>query len=176
MLTPKYFARIRELAAQPVDTSVFDFSVLGGGGGAGSALARNRTLHAILRTFCPVGRIGRLGWVVRHADVSDVRRRSQEFIAPYGEEMVQLTGGKNFLLGLEDGPDYQRQLGFMRQVMRQDDVTRLIAPNAARLAKELIDCCGGEIDAVEDLLFHVAAETCADYFGFEIEDPIEFAQ
>ena len=176
VLTPKYFARIRELAARPVETGAFDFSELGGGGGLVSALARNRTVHALLRTICPVGRIGRFGWVVRYADVSDVRRRSSEFIAPYGEEMVQLTGKKNFLLGLEDGPDYQRQLGFMRQVMRQDDVERLIAPNAASLSRELIDCCGGEIDAVEDLLFRVAAETCADYFGLEIDDPIAFSQ
>jgi cytochrome P450/deferrochelatase/peroxidase EfeB len=176
VIKTKYYARIRELAAREVDTSDFDFARLGKGGGLGAGLARSRTLHALLRIFWPVGRIGRFGWVVRHADVADVRRRSTEFIAPYGEEMVQLTGGANFLLGMKDGPDYRRQLGFMRQVMRPDDVPLLIGKNAQRLSEELIACCAGEIDAVEDYLFRVAAETCADYFGLEIEDPIIFAQ
>jgi cytochrome P450/deferrochelatase/peroxidase EfeB len=176
VIKPKYYDRIRELAARSTDLSDFDFARLGTGGGIASGLARNRLVHAFLRVFWPVGRIGKFGWVVRHADVSDVRRRSGEFAAPYGEEMVQLTGGANFLLGMSDGPDYRRQLGFMHQVLRPEDVGPLIGDNARRLSEELIACCAGEIDAVEDHLFRVAAETCADYFGLEIEDPIAFSQ
>lgn len=176
MIKPKYYKRIRELAARNVDLTDFDFTRLGKGGGLGSGLARSRTLHALLRIFWPVGRIGNFGWVVRHADVSEVRRRSEEFAAPYGEEMVQLTGGANFLLGMSDGPAYRRQLAFMHKVLLPEDVSGLIGSNAQRLSEELIACCAGEIDAVEDYLFRVASETCADYFGLEIEDPIAFAQ
>lgn len=176
MITPKYYDRIRELAARDLDFTEFDFARLGKGGGIASGLARNRVVHALLRIFWPVGRVGRFGWVVRHADVSEVRRRSDVFAAPYGEEMVQLTGGANFLLGMNDGPDYRRQLGFMRQVLRPEDVSSLIGKNAQRLSEELLACSAGEIDAVEDYLFRVAAETCVDYFGLEVEDPIAFAQ
>lgn len=176
MITPKYYDRIRELAARTTDLSDFDFARLGTGGGLASGLARNRVVHALLRIFWPVGRIGRFGWVVRHQDVSEVRRRSEEFAAPYGAEMVQLTGGANFLLGMSDGPGYRRQLDLMRKVLRPEDVETLIANNARRLSEELIAVCAGEIDAVEDYLFRVAAETCADYFGLEVEDPIAFSQ
>ncbi len=177
MIEPKYYTKIRAAQAAPptkAELAEFDFSVLKGGGGVGASLAQSRLVHALLRRFWPVGRIGGLGWAVRHADVSDMRARWEDFNAPYGLEMRDLTGGEDFALGLQDGPVYQRQLGFMKSVMRADDLPR-VARNARQIAEHAVAYSGGEIDAVEDLLVRVAVETCADYYGLSVDEPIQFA-
>ncbi len=179
MVEPKYYEKIRTAQAKPpgeTDLATFDFNVLKGGGGLGATLAQSRLLHRILRRFWPVGRIGRLGWVVRHSDVAEMRERWEDFNVPYGLEMRDLTGGEDFALGLQDGPAYRRQLAFMRSVIRADDLPRLVAPNARRLSKAVVAYSGGEIDGVEDLLVRVAVETCADYYGLAVDDPVAFAQ
>src|SRR5690606_12516484 len=178
-MTPKYFEKIRAAqAAQPNAShdGAFDFSILKSGGGVGAELAQSRLVHAFLRRFRPTGRIGKLAWAARHADVAEIRRRSDVFHSPYGEEMRELTGGANFVLGMQPGPACDRQLGFMKAVMRPGDIPALIAPNAKRIAEALVVQAGGDIDAVEDLALRVAAETCADYFGLDLDDPIAFSQ
>jgi len=177
MIEPKYYKKIRAAqAAPPTDAEIadFDFSILKDGGGIGASLAQSRFVHAMLRRFWPVGRIGGLGWAVRHADVSDMRARWEDFNAPYGLEMRDLTRGEDFALGLQDGPVYRRQLGFMKSAMHAADLPR-VAENARRLAEHAVAYSGGEIDAVEDLLVRVAVETCADYYGLSVGEPIDFA-
>jgi cytochrome P450 len=104
--------------------------------------------------------------VTRFDDVKDVLRRDRDFEVVYGPRMEQLTGGRNFFLGMQDTPDYTRDVSAMRLAVRRDDFTTLVRPFAYRCAAELVDrATNGRIDVPQDLTLRVPAQWLGEYFG-----------
>jgi cytochrome P450 len=104
-------------------------------------------------------------FVTRFDDVKDVLRRDQDFEVVYGPRMMQITAGHNFFLGMQDSPDYTRDVSNMRLAVRRDDLPSIIAPFAATLAATLVGAAPGRIDVPQDLTLRVPAQLLGAYFG-----------
>jgi cytochrome P450 len=94
---------------------------------------------------------------------------------PFGRKMRKLNGGPNFLLGMQDGPDYQRQRQFAMQVFKLEDIPNVIGPLSASLARKAVRNSGGQLDAIRDLVTLIPTELCDSYFGLSIPDKHAFA-
>ena len=157
----------------------FDFNILGPDT-LTKRLTTRLTLWAIktglsaCRAFWPLPRIGRLVVVTLDADVREVLKNTQTFGVPYGTEMRDLGGGADFVLGL-DGDAQKRQRDIILSVVRRDDAAMLVG-ETRKWAEQLISSSRGRIDVMGDLITRVATETCATYFGFDIEDVDAFAE
>ena len=64
-------------------------------------------LMRFFRRFWPILRIpfARLVIVFRDEDVREVLAHHEEFPVPWGSKMIALSGKKNFVLGMKEGPD-----------------------------------------------------------------------
>lgn len=134
-----------------------------------------RVVFAFFRTFWPIPRFGRLVIVTRDADVRDVLAKHDIFRVPYGPEMKELGGGAaTFVLGLE-GVQQQRQHELIRSLIGEQDAKWLIQ-RTRQIADTLIDASEGRIDIMKDLITRVASETCAEFFGLNVDDPDAFAE
>jgi cytochrome P450 len=103
--------------------------------------------------------------VTRFEDVKDVLRRDQDFEVVYGPRMMQITAGQNFFLGMQDSPEYSRDVSNMRLAVRRDDLPTIVKPFADRRAAELVRAARGRIDVPQDLTLRIPAEMLAGYFG-----------
>ena len=103
--------------------------------------------------------------VTRYDDVKDVLRRDGEFTVVYGPRMQAVTGGHNFFLGMQDSPDYTRDVSNMRLVVRRDDLPGRVAPFLAHTASVLAAAAGARIDVPAALTRRVPARLVAEYFG-----------
>lgn len=103
--------------------------------------------------------------VTRFEDVKDVLRRDEDFEVVYGPRMRQITGGANFFLGMQDTPEYTRDVSNMRLAVRRDDVANLVKPFAARRAAELVGATNGRIDVPQALTLRVPTQMLGVYFG-----------
>jgi cytochrome P450 len=102
---------------------------------------------------------------VRHEDVLDILNRDDDFEAVYEPRMREITGGDNFFLGMQDTPNYTRDVSNMRLAVRRDDVRDIIAPFAAEKSAEFVDASSGRIDVPRDLTLRVPALLMREYFG-----------
>ena len=136
MLELKYFARIDRYERDerndkdPRPLPPFDIGVLGTDGlfrRATRRFTRWFVLFAfwVLRAVWPVARFGRLVIVSRYDDVRDVLARPQHFQVPFGPEMRTLTGGADFLLGL-DGPAHDAQREILEAVVLRSDAQGIL--------------------------------------------------
>jgi cytochrome P450 len=128
----------------------------------------------ILREFYPNPRIFGLIVVTRDSDVREVLERPQTFHVPFGLEMSELTGGGNFVLGM-DGPEHDTQGKTIQAVMQAADIAA-IQRLSRQSAETLITAAAGRIDVMQGLMTRVAAETCCGYFGLAVDDPDSFAE
>jgi cytochrome P450 len=103
--------------------------------------------------------------VTRYEDVMEVLSRDGDFEVVYEPRMIDITGGENFFLGMQDTPRYTRDVSNMRIAVRRNDVTDIIAPFAARKAKELVAAASGRIDVPQDLTLRVPSMLIGEYFG-----------
>jgi cytochrome P450 len=183
--TLKYFEKIAAAQARSgdEDTSTegdFDFDDLGADR-YWSPLLRGlwlwalRVVFAFFRAFWPIPKFGRLVIITRDTDVCDVLSKPSIFGVPYGPEMKELGGGEaTFVLGL-DGEEQKCQHELIRGLIRDEDTTWLIG-RTRQIADTLIDVSGGRIDVMKDLITRVASETCAEYFGLNVDDTDAFAE
>jgi cytochrome P450 len=104
-------------------------------------------------------------FVTKFDDVKDVLARDEDFEVVYGPRMIRITGGANFFLGMQDSPDYTRDVSNMRVAVRRDDLASIIKPFAENLATELVETSGGTIDVPRDLTLRVPAQLVGHYFG-----------
>jgi len=131
----------------------------------------------LLRRFWPVARFpGGWAMVTRFEHVQEVLAKENVFPVPFGERMMEMTSGPNFVLGMQDGPEYQRQHAQILQAFRRDDVAATVAPLSAKFAADIVGGCGGRIDAIEDLITRVPTLLCESYYGVPIQDKRLFAQ
>jgi cytochrome P450 len=122
-------------------------------------------IFAILRRIKPILLIKNYALVTRFEDVQEVLARDQVFLVTYGEKMRVVTGGEDFFLGIQDSPEYTRDVSHMRSVMRREDIPDRIAPFVQKTANELVAAAGSQLDVVKQLSKTVPSRWIADYFG-----------
>ena len=120
-----------------------------------------------LRQHAPAMQLGGLAFITRYRDVMDVLRRNDVFsVAPYGDAMMRINRGPNFLLGMDDGAAYRQQLHALSRAFRREDVERVRSTVAARTSEVLgAAMTAGRLDMVDGFGRLVPARFIADYFG-----------
>jgi cytochrome P450 len=167
-------------AAEP--TSIFDLNDLRASVTAPAkllfTLLSNQRLFALVRRFWPFPTLPVLNVVVvtRYDDVKEVLANDAVFPVPWADKVRTLDGGPNFILGMQENAEYRR---YQQQVMRiftLDDVTKIVAPMAARFAHEIIDCSGGRLDAIQNFITRVPTLICEHYYGVRVapEEEVDF--
>jgi Dyp-type peroxidase family len=139
------------------------------------AVAHPERIFAVLRRLKPILTIKDLTLVTRFEDVQEVLSRDTVFQVPYADNFAELTGGRNFFLGMSNTPEYQRDVSNMRIVVRRDDIPTRIAPFVGKTADAIVAAAPGRLDVVQDLALRVATDFVADYFGTPSPTPDAFA-
>jgi cytochrome P450 len=127
------------------------------------AIRNPEPIFALLRRVAPILMIRNVAVVTRFEDVQEVLSRDDVFQVLYGEKMRVITGGRDFFLGMQNSPEYTRDVSHMRSTMRREDVPRISAFVQAT-ASELVAASGGRLDVVP-LSRIVAARWVGEYFG-----------
>jgi cytochrome P450 len=120
-------------------------------------------IFAGLRAAWPIAGLRGFYAVTGHDDVSEVFGCDADFDTPYRDNILALTDGQDFFLGLRDGPDYRAKLSAMRRVTAAGDLAAL-GDQAESLAEKLLAQAAGSVEVVS----HVRAVTfgvMAPYFG-----------
>ncbi len=123
-----------------------------------------RELFANLRRSRPIPVVGDTALVMRFRDVQEVLSRDEVFQVPYRSRTEVVTGGQNFLLGMQNSPEYERDLAHMRCAIRRDDLAR-IGSIVQRIAADLVREAGRTIDVVQALFRVVPSHLVEEYFG-----------
>ncbi len=155
-------------------------------GGFGAALGSpegQRRAFAVLRAFQPnlvlsqllVKAYDNTGTVIvsRRQDVREVLERSDVFDVVYAPRMEMITGGADFFLGMQDIPDYARDVSNMRVVVRRDDLPTIVQPIVAAKAAALVAASGGTFDVPQALTLPTAHHLLEVYFGTPGPTPAE---
>jgi Dyp-type peroxidase family len=137
-------------------------------------------LLALLRTFSPVFRWGRLVIVSRYEDVKIVLDNEDgDFPVIYSQEMEELSGGTQGVLGLDGAAHCCLRRRLERHLtapdMRAHDIEKIRIWSREN-ANALLDAGGGEIDVCRDLITRTASEVCCRYMGLELHDPDAFGE
>jgi cytochrome P450 len=125
----------------------------------------SRRALGLLRSLVPVVRLGDVAIVTRYADVVEVLGRDPDFtIGLYSPKMEAIAG--RFILGLQQGPEYEHDVSVLRLVVPQDDMAR-IRRFVANIVGEIFTRLSpyGELDVVRDLSDPVPARLSDRYFG-----------
>src|SRR5580704_8552839 len=128
------------------------------------AVQHPEPIFALLRRIKPILLIKNFALVTRFDDVQEVLARDDVFQVLYGEKMRVVTGGQDFFLGMQDSPEYTRDVSHMRSVVRREDIPGKIVPFVQKTASDLVTAAGGQLDVVE-LSKTVPTHWIADYFG-----------
>jgi len=108
--------------------------------------------------------------VARYDDVQEVLSRDDVFQMGIAEKMKLLTRGPNFILGMEDGNEYQRVRGQLMQAFRRDDAEFIRSLCAKESSKIVRNARGRRLDAIQDLITRVPTTVCEEYFGVTLND------
>ncbi len=140
--------------------------------------SRPEAMFDELRERLPTLVIGRMAFVTRFADVLDVLGRADVFsVRPYGDAMMRINRGPNFLLGMDDGPEYQQQLSLLRRAFHREDAARIRQSVASRTSEALAPALtAGRLDLVDGYGRLVPALFVADYIGTPGPDPATLMQ
>ena len=122
-------------------------------------------IFAILRRIKPILLFENYALVTRFNDVQEVLARDEVFQVTYGQKMMKVTGGENFFLGMQNSPEYTRDVSHMRSVVRREDIPGRIGPFVQKTATDLVAAAGKELDVVTQLSQTVPTRWVADYFG-----------
>lgn len=121
-------------------------------------------LFAVLRRVKPILIVKNVALVTRFEDVQEVLARDDIFQVTYGPKMRVITGGQDFFLGMQNSPEYERDVAHMRSVMRRQDIA-VIAGFVAKTAEQIVSQSGGKLELVNQLSRVVPARWIAEYFG-----------
>lgn len=102
--------------------------------------------------------------VTRAADVREVLAREADFAVVYGPRMRKLTGGRDFFLGVQDGPLYRRDTEAMRRIVKPGDMES-IAAMARGEAAAAVKAAGGGMDYVASIGARIPALMVERHFG-----------
>jgi cytochrome P450 len=125
-----------------------------------------RPLFAFLRDHQPIFAAHKLAVVSKYVDVLEVLQDQDAFgVADiYAAKMEATTG--DFVLGMENGPQYQQEMGWMRQAVAASDLDR-IRHRAALSAEQKMAAAAntGRLEVVGALTERIPTELVGDYFG-----------
>lgn len=184
MFELKYFDRIRRYdqdeQSRKLEHPPFDIKDLGVDNNfrrAGRWLQRYAFIFIgwFLRTLWPwpTFRIGRTIIVSGYDDVVDVLKRRDDFLVPFGPEMMAITQHTNFVLGM-DGKEHDDQRALMTSAVdRTADLPRILE-STRYYTEKLLASSGGQIDVMRDLLGRVFTESADEYFGLDLDEPNAF--
>jgi cytochrome P450 len=103
--------------------------------------------------------------VTRHADVTEVLEREADFAVVYEPKMRAITAGENFFLGMQDSPDYTRDVANMRLAVRRTDLPDIVVPYVAEHSAAIVQASGGRLDVPATLTLPVLTGLVGAYFG-----------
>lgn len=182
MIRTKYFEGVEfaQAAQKPVsEMPPFDAERLrskGIGARVITALLENpRPLLKFLRRRWPTIKLSRFALVLKNADVREILERQDVFETPFGPEMREMAGGADFVLGMQDGPDYRRLKSALLSAFPPAEVEKKVRPIAARHSREIMRHAMPGFDAVGELMKIVPVLICRDYYGMAIDDEKTFA-
>jgi cytochrome P450 len=103
-------------------------------------------------------------------DVREILEKNQVFtVKLYGAKMASPRGP--FILGMPDGPQYQRELAILRTAVRWDTDQLAIAEIVGRVTKEVLDKIRQtpgppyQLDLIHEIAWRVPVRLCGEYFG-----------
>jgi cytochrome P450 len=111
--------------------------------------------------------------VSRFRDVLEVADVNSVFgVKPYAVTNGVIFGGQNFLLGMEDGPQYEFEVSALRVVIRRTDLDTIRSLVAAN-ARELTDAAApaGRLDITDGFARALPLRLAGQYFGVPGPDP-----
>ncbi len=129
------------------------------------AVAHPEPIFALLRRVQPILFVKDLALVTRFDDCQEVLSRDDVFQVTYAEKFNAVTGGHNFFLGMQNTPDYTRDVSAMRLVVRREDIPTRILPIVDREARQIVAASGGRLDVVADLGRVVPVRLVKEYVG-----------
>lgn len=88
--------------------------------------------------------------VTRFDHVQEVLSRDWVFQVPYRQKMERVTAGQNFFLGMQNTPEYTRDVSNMRWRCAVPMSTSASRPSS-RAAEDILAASGGRIDVVQTL-------------------------
>jgi cytochrome P450 len=126
-----------------------------------------------IRASAPDFALPGLAFVTGYHDVCEVLQRSDVFsVAPYGEAMARINRGPSFLLGMDDGPEYRRQLERLASAFHPDDDDGVRACVSLRASETLAAAAVvGRLDLVGGFGRLVPSLVLGEYFGVPGPDP-----
>ena len=130
----------------------------------------------LLRNIKPILKVKNFVLVTRYDDVQEVLARDDVFQVTYKDKMEKVTSGKNFFLGMQNSPDYERDVSVMRLAIRREDVAGRVAGFVAQTAERIMAAAPGRIDLVPELSKLVPTMWVGDYFGTPGWQREEFAE
>jgi cytochrome P450 len=119
-----------------------------------------------LRENRPIFRSPALTFVTTYADVLEVLSRDDVFSVRLYAPKMQRIAPSGFILGLEDSPQYARDVSVLRLVFSRNDLTRIrefVAHTAAQIIEGVAE--QRRFDLVSDLSRVIPARLVAEYFG-----------
>jgi cytochrome P450/deferrochelatase/peroxidase EfeB len=184
MLNSKYFAAIDNFeqaeaastaAPQPFETKGFlkrttIITMI-----AGLVLKMLMGILRIARVFFRRLSFGNFHVVLRSDDILEVLRSHTEFEVPFGREMTMLAGGAEFVLGITDPDQHDRQREIIKRVLPPKGLASRARNLARRYASGLIANSGGRIDVMRDCFIRATTEVCFTLFGVRAHDAYGFA-
>ena len=105
--------------------------------------------------------------VSRYRDVFEVASLDQIYsVKPYGVAMMRNNGGPNFILGMDDGPDFESDLAILHLAVKRSDMDRIrtIVHAYATAAVEKARSTGS-LDVTQNYARLVPSQFVAEYFG-----------
>jgi cytochrome P450 len=122
-------------------------------------------VFALLRKIDPILLVKDMAIVTRFTDVQEILSRDDVFHVPYAQHFAMLCEGRNFILGMEDTPQYTRDVATLRLAIRREDIPGIVAPLVTARATALVSAAGGAIDVVTELADMVPSALVAEYLG-----------
>ena len=127
-------------------------------------------VFALLRRFKPILLVKNYALITRFEDVQEVLNRDGVFQQLYGKKMAQVNQGMNYILGMENSPDYTRDKSNLWQTMPRQEIPGRIVPLIETAARDVLAAANGELDITLDLFQGVQLQLIREYFGITIPD------
>jgi cytochrome P450 len=129
---------------------------------------------AVLRLLCPLPRIGRYLLVTRFDDVQEVLARSEEFVVPYRQKIIDIGWLPLYFLAHERRDDaYFLSVEAVHALWTNDDLVRVRAI-ADEVTSTAIHQGLGRVDAMTDVVVPSALAIVERYYGIKIREPAKF--
>ena len=124
-----------------------------------------RWLLSLGRSITPVISLGKNTYVFRYDDVMEILTRNDAFtISEINGENISRHIGNSFILGLDDGTEYRRNLGILRKSIHVND-PELIRTIIRQSSLEVTSRFNGDFDMVRQFTRQVPLRLLDSYFG-----------